>query len=238
MEDQKLPYEHVTLLIGVPSQAEWSAEFGLSLAFLVHGLTCNLIKFHIQNVRGSILPQLRQNIVDFAVENKASHLLFVDSDQSFEPTIIQKWLDQTERQVIAANIATKGMPSYPTAKTMVGGMPVPHYSDTAPDRYTKVGRVGTGLMMIQRDTLVKLPRPAFLPGWHEGEGQYVGEDWTLCAHLDELGVPIWVDNAASQMVGHHGVMKFGWDHIKATRLAEEKQHDTGRDSKSRIVTAR
>ena len=93
------------------------------------------------------------------------------------------------------------------------------------------------MMMLQLATMQKLPRPAFLPGWHEGQQKYIGEDWTLCEHLQELGVDIWVDNKASQVVWHHGMMKFGWEHIKATRLAEAK-NDTGRDSQPRIITAR
>lgn len=236
METKELPFPDVRLLIGIPSQENWEPEFGLSLAMMIHHLTCAGVVFHIQNERGSILPQLRQNLVDMAVQNDVSHLLFMDCDQTFPPELPLEWLS-VKRPVIAANIATKGTPCYPTAKKMVGGVPQPFYSDVAAERFSQVGRIGTGIMMLDRATLQALPRPAFLPGWHDKLGVYVGEDWMMVSHLDELGIPVVVDNHLSLKVGHVGKRKFTWEQIIATRKWENA-NDKGRDNQSRIVQAR
>lgn len=236
-EELKLPFPDVKLLIGIPSQGQWEAEFGVALALMVHVLTCNAVKFYILNKRGSILPQLRQDIVDAAIESESSHLLFIDADQTFPPELPLQWLE-VKRPVIAANIAIKNRPCYPTAKNMIGGVPSPVYSDLASERFTKVGRVGTGIMMLDLETMKKLPRPAFLPTWHEKNGAYVGEDWTMVQHLEDAGVPVVVDNHLSMKVGHIGKQSYGWEQIIATRKWENAQNDTGRDSKPRIVQAR
>lgn len=232
----QLPFPDVKLLIGIPSQGYWEPEFGMSLMLMTHHMTCAALNFYVQNERGSILPQLRQNLVDMALENEVTHLLFIDSDQTFPPELPLEWLS-VKRPVIAANIATKARPCYPTAKKMIGGVPQPHYSDVASERFSKVGRVGTGIMMLDIETLQKLPKPAFRPGWHEELKTYIGEDWALCEHLEKLEVPVVVDNHLSLKVGHIGKQNYGWNQIIATRKAENA-NDSGPDHKSRIVTAR
>lgn len=232
-QPEKFEFEDVRLLVAIPSHTEWDAEFGLSLALLVHHLTMNLVRFHIQNERGSILPQLRQNLLDMALEQECTHMLFLDSDQKFPSELGVAWL-RAQRPVIACNIATKGMPSYPTAKKLSGGVPVPHYSDLAGERFTQVGRVGTGIMMLRRDAMQALPRPAFLPGWHEEQQRYIGEDWTMAAHLEAAGIPVVVDNYASRATYHVGRLAFGEEHLVATRKATA--NDQGSDHRPRVVT--
>ena len=233
-------FPEVKLVIGIPSMTEWHAEMALCLALMVHILTMNLVKFHILNKRGSILPQLRQDLVDFAVEHEASHLLFIDSDQTFPEFLPLAWLE-TKRPVIGANIATKGMPSYPTAKRRVGGVLQPHYSDTANERFSQVSRVGTGILMLDLETMKKLPRPAFAPRWqpelNEGKGAFVFEDWALMEHLEALNIPVVVDNEISQAVGHIGTRSYDHMHIIATRK-QEAQSGSRHDHQPRIVTAR
>jgi hypothetical protein len=164
-------------------------QFAMALALLVHHMTTQLIMFNIDNRRGSILPGLRQKILDDAIKQDCTHLLFIDSDQIFPMELAAHWIS-LDKPVIAANIATKEDLSKPTAKKRVGGVFVPHYSDVGADAYTKVVRVGTGIMMMKREVFAALPRPAFTPYWSEEVQDYVFEDWKLCEHLEEMGVPI------------------------------------------------
>lgn len=234
------PFPEAAVVIGIPSQIEWHAEMALCLTFMIHVLTMNLVKFHILNKRGSILPQLRQDLLDFAISNNASHLLFIDSDQTFPEVLLLEWL-KAKRPVVAANIATKGMPSYPTAKRRVGGVLTPFYSDTAGERFSRVQRVGTGIMLLDLETMKKLPRPAFTPYWNpslqDGKGGYIFEDWALAEHLEALDIPVVVDNAISQTIGHIGTRIYDHTHIVATRKLEA-ENGSRHDSDSRIITAR
>lgn len=210
------PFKDVKLLIGIPSTGTWSGDMGLSFVLMVHMLTCYAVPFHIQQERGSILPQLRQNLLDRAIKDGATHLLFIDSDQTFPHELGVRWL-QKDFPVVAANIATKAFPSNPTAR-QEGNRKV--FSDAAADPFEKVWRVGTGLMMLKREAFVQLPKPAFEQRWREESGTFQGEDWTLCEHLEALGIPIRVDHALSLQVGHVGFETYTHDHVVLSRRME------------------
>lgn len=212
------PFKDTKLLIGVPNNTGmWTAAMSLDFALMIHATTCYAVPFHVQAERGSILQNLRQRLVDQAVRDGATHLLFIDTDQTFPHELAVRWL-QADRPVIAANIATKGFPSYPTAKLALGR---PHYSDVATEKFTKVDKIGTGLMMLQRAVFANLPRPAFDTPW-KGD-TYQGEDWTLCEHIKKAGFDIYVDNELSCKVGHVGQEIYSHGHIALTRQQDNAE---------------
>jgi hypothetical protein len=203
---------------------DWRAKMALCFAqMMVHLAFPQKAYKHTlawSNQRGSILPQLRQNLIDKALEGGATHLLFIDSDMTFPPEIATDWLE-ADYPVLAANCPTKSIPSWPTARlkdSTIAGTPL--YSDVGAGRFQKVWRVGTGIMMLRRDVLEKLPRPAFTPYWHQEKDGYVYEDWALCEHIEAAGFPIRVDNKLSLEVGHDGAMEYTWDHITMSRKAK------------------
>lgn len=215
----------LNLMIGVPSMGTWQAKtsccFALTLVALAFPKKEFKHQFFFWNEKGSILPQLRQNLVDKALKGGASHLLMIDSDMTWPEYLPEQWM-AADYPVIAANCPTKSMPCWPTARnkgSTLAGNPV--YSDVASERFSKVWRVGTGIMMLRRDVLEALPRPAFTPYWHEEKDGYVYEDWVLAEHLERLGIPIRVDNKLSMEVGHDGAYEFTWDHILMTRKSQQ-----------------
>lgn len=231
-EVQKLPGNlkegpPIKLLIGVPSRGEFKKDNSLDLVFATLQLTqrplikqedvVRQVQWAIQVVTSSVLPGSRQKLVDAALFSEADYLLFLDDDMSFPEYLIHVWLSEN-RPVIAANCPTRSWPTNPTARNPANtakGTPV--YSDVAPYRWGKVWRVGAGIMMLRRDVLQALPRPAFTPRWEASVDDYVGEDWVMCEHIEAAGFPIIVDHELSQQVGHTGDMKFTWDMVKASR---------------------
>src|SRR3990172_6819812 len=92
----------------------------MSLAFLVAYLSQQVPRyarqqFPVHNAKGTILPQLRHNIIKAALAAKATHVLFIDSDQTFPQDIAHRLL-ACKKQVVGCNIATKKLPSGPTAR--------------------------------------------------------------------------------------------------------------------------
>jgi hypothetical protein len=233
------PFAGVRLWVGLPSMSDCKMQFAMSLALLAHHMTTQLIMFNFDNRRGSILPGLRQRIVDEALRQDATHLLFIDSDQIFPAEIAAHWLS-LDYPVIAANVATKADLSKPTAKKIVGGVLVPHYSDNAPELYSEVERVGTGIMMIQRKVLEALPRPAFTPYWSDEANDYVYEDWVFVEHIRKAGFPIVVDNKVSMFVGHVGDKVYSMENVIAARKWEQAHEHANKrsDHQPRIVTVR
>lgn len=212
--------KEVRLVICVPSTSLWQAEFGMSLLFLTNTLASKPVSlgrpmhYQIHNKRGSILAAMRQSMVETALKNKATHLLFVDSDQTFPADTVHRLLAH-KKQVVACNIATKMIPSTPTARnrgsTWAG---VPVYTSSSSPPLEKVWRVGTGIMLIdlnifKREQLKE--GPWFTQRWNPELNSYVGEDWAFCEALEAAGVSLWVDHKLSLEVGHLGNLTYGHD---------------------------
>jgi len=157
---------------------------------------------------------MRQDMVSTALKNDATHLLFIDSDQTFPRDTAHRLLAH-KKQVVACNIATKMIPSTPTARfkgaTRAG---VPVYTTAASPPLEQVWRVGTGIMMIDLNIFKrdKLKRPPwFTQHWNEDLNSYVGEDWAFCEAMEKAGVKIYIDNALSMEIGHVGTLEYRHD---------------------------
>lgn len=210
----------VKIAVGIPSHHEWAADFGMSLAVMMSyaaqvQLAPDVKSQQVQviNVKGSILPQLRENIVLSAEKIKADYLLFVDADMVFPRDTLHR-LYGHKQLVVACNCATKSIPSRPTARKFkeddVGGEPV--YS-TGRVGLEKVWRVGTGVMLINMSVFKQIPRPWFSISWDDEKKDYVGEDWSLCAKIEAAKIPLMIDHGLSQQIGHCGHLMYLHEHI-------------------------
>lgn len=219
------------LLVGIaiPSGNEWKADFAMSLINLqracmehpnVKGYSGIGIK--VFNRRGSNLLSLRQGLVEEAINQQCSHILFLDSDMYF-PAMLLHMLARHRRSVVTCNCATKAIPSSPTARLKDG-------TETGKVLYTtkdnkelvKVWRVGTGIMLIDLKVFSKLKKPWFnftYTGNDSKSGRaWHGEDWYLCQLLEKANVDIFVDQEASWHIGHIG--SFIYSHLEVEQIDE------------------
>ncbi len=171
----------------------------------------------------TILPQGRQELVDDAIKAGATHLLFIDDDQSFPPHTLHQLVEH-RKPVVAANVAIKRFPSAPTARKKMAesyGKPVFTYADD--NRLERVWRIGCGVMLINLEVFEKMPRPYFGITWLEDEQRFEGEDWFLCRRLEALDIPIYIDHGISWEVGHWGECEFGHEMVLAAQLQAEME---------------
>lgn len=229
MDPKEPKLRKIKLLIGIPNLGDITMETALNLIYMTHLLTANplqpvdgercVILWNVHEVRSSNIVQNRQSILDMAVANEVDFLLFIDTDMVFNPEFIFDWLKEN-RPVIAMNCPTRSMPCYPTARNESTTEPFKGelvYSDISNYRWQKVWRVGTGIMMLRKDAMKSVPRPAFLMRWEPGNDHVVGEDWALCEHLEAAGIPIIIDNEQSLEVKHVGKLAYEHGMIAATR---------------------
>lgn len=205
------------VVIGVPSNGEWKAGFGLSLAHLC--LRTGSVAGEdilVASQLGSSLSIQRTRIVLAAQEFEATHLLFLDADMTFPPDTLDRLL-AWDKQVVAANCPVKRVPSHPTARQWVDGRWELVLSNDA-EGLEQVDRVGTGIMLIRMDVFERIAEPWFAFLW-EGPGrEYQGEDWCLCEQIEDAGIPIFVDHDVSKKVGHIGNFVFSHSLIKPEML--------------------
>lgn len=213
--------KELRVVVGVPSGGTWYAQFGMCLMNMVlmmqnppEGCT---IQTRIHNTRGSILPRSRQNIIDRALRSGATHVLFVDSDQTFPAETFHQ-LYSHGKPVVAANIPTKSLPANTTARVKSDdpwGMEVITGAEDV--SLEAVWRVGTGVMLIDLEIFewVDWPQPIFTQEWAEEIQDYHGEDWGFCKWLESCGIPIFVDHALSNTIGHIGELVYTHDAVGA-----------------------
>lgn len=208
------------VFIGIPSGSEWKAEFGMSLAGLIAHSSRPLRGgggiggLRLWNSRGSILPRSRTTLVMKALESRASHILFLDSDMAFPPDTLHRLL-AWDKAVIGCNCPTKMMPSTPTARLEGEGRAgKPLYSLPDDGGIKQVWRVGTGVMLMRTKVFQQMRQPWFDMPWDAGLQDYRGEDWSMCDKLDALGIPIYVDLGLSKEIGHVGDLKYEHKHVE------------------------
>lgn len=168
-------------------------------------------EFCLVQSEGSILPQIRQRILNKALEVPCTHLLFVDTDQVFPHFTLHQLLAH-KKPVVVANVATKKFPCSTTARkfssTNHKGEVV--YSGNGQEGVERVWRAGAGVMLLDLFYFQRIPRPHFGITWCPEIDDFEGEDWFLCRVCDKYDIPIFVDHDLSKHVGHVG--KVIYDH--------------------------
>lgn len=193
----------MAVAILVPSHDQWAARFGAALVGAASYLTAKGVDFYLKLKMGSILPQLREELVESALQlPDVDRLIFLDSDQTFPPDVLFGLL-RHEHEFVALNIPTKMFPSAPTAR--LKGNVLVYSSETSP-AVGEVWRVGLGVAMIRRSVFQKIQKPWFQILYRDGK--LTGEDWWFCERLEEAGIPIMVDHRLSLKVGHIGRYEF------------------------------
>lgn len=232
----------VNLAIGICSPEYWRSDFGMCLTkLMVDMLTSEARGVRFEYIRvfkkeGSMLARMRQEIVESVLAaGSFSHLLFVDTDQTF-PADTARRLVKWDVPVVACNIAVKKMPSNPTAR-----LPGHKVLWTRPgdSGLVEVWRVGTGIMMIEMGVFSKLPKPWFMDTWKPG-GQFCGEDWFFCEQLEAAHIPIYIDQGLSLEVGHVGKYIYDMDLVEQQLKMQEVlgAEEIGREIEAQGAEAR
>lgn len=165
--------------------------------------------------QGSMLAQMRDECVQRALDTEdATHLLFVDSDMVFPAETLIELL-RHDTYVVACNCPVKTLPTQPTVRMRAGDGQLVALNQRDARKFQsslqKVYRIGTGIMLINLNVFRMMQPPYFEFSYDKEHKKHVGEDWTFCQKLDELNIPIYVDFAVSDYVGHVGDLIYTHD---------------------------
>jgi hypothetical protein len=218
--------------LALPTLQMWDADFSISVFNLyqymmkvkVPGYTGQSMA--LMNRRSSLIAKSRQELVQDAIKQNCSHILFIDSDQVFPPSIAHR-LAKPGCQVIGCNIATKAQDnSIPTARRAPkegewwGGHII--YSNHATG-VEQVWRVGFGVMMINLDVFKGLEYPWFNQEWRGPPvNDFCGEDWFFIEKMEKKGIPIFIDHDLSREIGHVGKWIYGHEGVENIPAPEAK----------------
>ena len=153
---------------------------------------------------GPLISAPRNEVVAFFLdETEATHLLFVDTDIRFDPSVPGRLLDARKPIVSAFYRGRDGDDVFCVA---VRRRPDGHFDrklTLEPNTgVTRVDGVGMGCCLIERRVLEALPlgilRPFYEGPWDKTDR--VGEDIMFCLQAQEAGFQSWLDTTT--VVGH------------------------------------
>lgn len=182
------------LAIAVPALNNVPAIFANDLARL-YATTCAAVPIvTLAMMVGTFVHQAREKLLHDVVSLwGATHVLWLDADMTFPPGAALRLLAH-DRDVVAANYATRVAPSRPTAYR--GGRPVSSHDETGLEA---VDHVGMGVFLMRTAIVASLPTPRF---WYSTPTET--EDVYFCRLLGAAGHVIYIDHDLSREVGHVG----------------------------------
>jgi hypothetical protein len=206
--------------ICVPSQDLCAVGFAHDLARLAGfmGSTRPDVQVLLFTSRGTIIPQQRTELVKHALENEATHILWLDSDMRFPKEVLNRLLAHGE-SIVGANYSTRRPPITPTA-----AHPNNEHEYTTPEStgLVEVTRMGMGCMLVDMKVYRDMPAPWFALGFVPSVNDFVGEDVFFCQKAKSLGFPVLVDHDLSKDIVHLGEFPYQFMHTVLARAAAQK----------------
>jgi hypothetical protein len=206
--------DHVNVAVCVPSSGTWRAETARALALMfshaaIHNYATKSQRVGIITSEGSMLSQMRENMVKKAMQSKATHVMFVDSDMDFPPNTLQRLL-AAKKEYVAANCTTRVEPIMPVAHDLNGV----RLSSKGKNGLQMVQHVGLAIALIEREVFERIRPPCFLMDWIPSMKAYCGEDVFFSTKVQELGYKVWVDHDLSREIRHVGHRSYGYTDLK------------------------
>jgi len=217
------------LMIGLPA---YDHKVGLKMAVSLMQLAQKVLEhgIHIQvsSICGCSVVSRARNLIAYEfLESDCDHLMFIDSDMTFDADSVIRLMawNQSKAIVGGAYQARKAGKVY--ILSLDGGEGVNGTEGTVSmDGFglVKAHRIATGFMMIQRQVFEKLR--ANHPEWRHKDTNskkklhayfdfmttpegYIGEDFLFCDRARAEGFDIWIDPTIK--LGHMGVHEYESD---------------------------
>ncbi|KQV14017.1 hypothetical protein ASC97_12480 [Rhizobium sp. Root1203] len=197
------------VVVGIPTRDEMVTDTAFCLAALAAYEVARGETFGFINPRGSLLSVSRNHIVDEAMAQDATHILFVDSDMTFPSDGLKRLLAHGE-SLVGTNYPTRRRPVRPTAVGMEGRL----IYETDQQGLERVRGIGLGFCLIEVDVFRAMSRPWFCDGWDAKRESFTGEDSHFCLTVP---YPVLIDHDLSREIGHVGAYEFTHADTEALR---------------------
>ena len=135
------------------------ADFMMSVArmMVVFGESHPHAEIGLSNYRSSVLPDSRNVLAQSAINDGATHILYLDADMMFPPDLLNRMLAH-DQPIVAVNYVRRTVPTIPTAFIEGDG---PLYTEEDDHGLVEVSHCGMGAMLIRMDVFDGLQQPFF-----------------------------------------------------------------------------
>lgn len=178
--------------------------------------------FSVLTRQSSNLSDKRHFMVQRVLDDGwATHILWIDSDMTFDQNIAYSLL-QYDKPIVAAACPTKMVPSFSTAVMQRGPSEFAPVDPSQCMGLVPVDFVGLGIALIDVAVYKTVPPPWFEVVWRPERECYEGEDWYFLRKAKEHGFTPYIDAEASTTVGHTGSFTFAHGLTYSEGLADER----------------
>lgn len=147
------------------------------------------------------IDMARNVLAQKACEGGYDRVLWLDSDMTFEPDLMERLSDDLEQYDIATGLYFKRtFPLEPVIYSSLAEGKAVTFWDYPQDSLFEVAGCGFGGVLMRTEVLRGLSEPPFLPFLH------LGEDLSFCARMAEKGRKIACDSRIK--MGHMGTIVF------------------------------
>jgi hypothetical protein len=160
----------------------------------------------------SLLPKLRNQLVQDALEWGANYLLWADADHTFPEEALLRLL-MLNLRVVGVNYPRRTSPTYPSAFALDGKLIWTTEENAQAGEITPVSSLGLGFCLMDMTIFNDLEKQAGREGeenmWplfayqiEPGQIEGIGEDKYFFDLLKRANVPVHLDHALSWSIGH------------------------------------
>lgn len=186
------------LLIGLPSYDYMHAEFVKCLTKLLQRLTSAGINYDLDITTGTLVYNARDKIASRAINQNYTHVLWLDADMIFKPTILED-LQDCGKDFVSGVAHSRRPPFVSCLFRNITDLNHLQRFEAYPAEPFRVAGCGFACVLIKTEILeaVKLRyKTCFFPELHWGE------DLAFCRRAAALGFEIWADPCVR--LGHIG----------------------------------
>jgi len=214
------------LAICLPQTETVRAEYARSLANMMLRLgnvDCGVRQVDLIGGHGSVLPSVRHDIAERALEHGATHLLWIDSDHRF-PNDTAHRLIARDRPWVGINATTRCAPVRSTALKNEGELLQTTRHSKGLER---VWRMGFGIVLIEARVFEAIEKPWFLTEYIEKNGEkcFRGEDIYFTEKAKAAGFHPMVDHDLTKETAHIGSLAWDSAALEETLNALEAQRE-------------
>jgi len=192
------------IAVGYPSTDIVQTDFCMSLTGLVARKRAEQLV--LINSRSSIITNVRNHIVQAAIDAQCDYLFFLDSDMSFPADALDRLL--AHKKDICGCVYMRRLPPHDMIGKPLEHNPTKEYAGLVP-----MAALPTGVMLIRMDVFKKIPLPWFKLKFIEETNTTIGEDILFCEQAIAAGFEVWGDIELSHEIGHVGQKVYRYGNI-------------------------
>lgn len=204
----------ISISVCWPSSGHPTPEFSMSLANLcLYYMQTKVSDDESQAIilrqwKSSNISNGREQLVKQSLDSNATHVLFIDEDVEFSPSVLHGMI-RRNRPIVACNYRLKWESGEFAAIT-------PDYqgrieTDKKASGLQECGFCGFGFCLIERQVFEAIQQPWFPQQWHEESRSHTTEDVPFFVAAKAAGFVPYIDHDASKMIAHVGSYRYRWD---------------------------